>query len=85
MTSLYYAQVKGENETKSDKLHDNTTNSQNFRTMDMRIALFSPVWAIRNKNRILADPPLTMPVTSACTRAICRGYRADGPGDEVGG
>ena len=58
-------------------------NSQNFRTMDMRIGLFSPVWAIRNKNRILADPPLTMPVTSACTRAICRGYRADGPGDEV--
>ena len=52
-------------------------------TMDMRIALFSPVWAIRNKNRILADPPLTMPVTSACTRAICWGYRADGPGDEV--
>ena len=51
--------------------------------MDMRIALFSPVWAIRNKNRILADPPLTMPVTSACTRAICRGYHADGPGDEV--
>ena len=24
-----------------------------------------------------------MPVTSACTRAICRGYRADGLGDEV--
>ena len=54
-------------------------NSQNFRTMDMRIALCSPVWAIRSKNRILADPPLTMRVTSACTRAICRGYARGWP------
>ena len=23
-------------------------------------------------------------LSPACTRAICRGYRADGPGDEVG-